>query len=122
MINLNNMTESIDTRQDLQTLSDEAETLVQRLRSTRNQTAPSKRLSLPKQTLPKSQRQPVDLGPKFNALKRFLSYFNGAAICTGIGLYSYYKCSPEQWYRPILIGLSILGGTTCSFLTYKNLK
>ncbi len=50
------------------------------------------------------------------------AYLCGTGLCTGIGIYSYYKLSPETWYRPISLGLSFLGGSACSYLTYKNLR
>ncbi len=55
--------------------------------------------------------------PKIN-IPKIVAYLCGTGICTGIGIYSYYKLSPEAWFRPISLGLSSVGGIACSYLTY----
>lgn len=60
--------------------------------------------------------------PKPLPWKTIITYLCGTGIFTGIGIYSYYKLSSDSWNRPIYLGLSALGVTTCTLLAYKNWK
>lgn len=52
--------------------------------------------------------------------KRSFLYLAGVGISTATGLYSYCKLSPDHWYRPALIGASLIAASTLSLLGVKN--
>lgn len=80
----------------------------------------SQNLDVPKVQLPKQTSSILNKNSS-RSWKKIITYLSGAGICTGVGIYSYYKFSPENWYRPITLGLSCIGGTTFSLLSFKNI-
>lgn len=52
-------------------------------------------------------------------LKGF-AYLGGAGLMAGIGLWSYFKLSPDRSFRPWLAGISFVGCLTSSYFSIKN--
>lgn len=73
--------------------------------------------NIPSTQTPQSNKQKKSYTPNW---KKGFFYLGSTSVCTALGLYGYYKLSPDDWYRPVVTGASIIGASAFSLLSVEN--